>query len=86
MFRNSAGNSKIAVLWDQTFKSNTVKDVNVLPNSVPYGELFFKEDIDRILSDIDKGVEPQEQYPDIEKTGHGTYVAIVAFGAGQDLN
>ncbi|MCI8427221.1 MAG: S8 family peptidase [Lachnospira sp.] len=84
MFRNSAGNSKIAVLWDQTFKSDTVKDVNVLSNSVPYGELFFKEDIDRILADIDRGEEPQEQSPEIEKNGHGTYVASLAIGAAPE--
>ena len=46
---------KLLFCGTRLFKSDTVKDVNILSNSVPYGELFFKEDIDRILSDIDSG-------------------------------
>jgi len=59
-------------------------DTIVLSNAVPYGELFFKEDINRILSDIDQGLEPQEKYPEIEQSGHGTYVASLAIGAAPE--
>lgn len=68
-FIDELGNTKIAVLWDQTLPGNP-------PKPFVSGSVFTKEEIDRALHAADG----RQIVPVTDRIGHGTHVASIAAG------
>ena len=67
LFQNEMG-SRILCIWDQTLEGDGTE--------VPYGRVFWKNDIDRALASEN----PLEIVPSTDINGHGTRMAAVAAG------
>ena len=67
LFQNEMG-SRILCIWDQTLEGDG--------REVPYGKVFWKNDIDRALASEN----PLEIVPSADTNGHGTRMAAIAAG------
>lgn len=70
-FLDSAGNSRILAIWDQTDQTGTP------PEGFVYGSQYLREDINRAL----KAEEPHSQVPVRDELLHGTVMAGIAAGS-----
>lgn len=70
IFRNSAGGTRIAGIWDQTVQTGT------LPEGFAYGSEYTEEMINEALRSED----PLAVVPSQDENGHGTFLASVAAG------
>ena len=70
VFRDPAGDTRIAAIWDQTVQSGRP------PEGFAYGTEFSRETIDAALRLED----PLSLVPSVDETGHGTYTASLAAG------
>lgn len=77
-FRNEDGTTRIQYLWDQTLKGNA-------PVGYSIGTEFTKEQIDEALAQTDVGMR-RNLVPSFDTSGHGTAVAGIAAGNGQNSN
>ena len=70
IFRNSAGGTRIAGIWDQTIQTGT------LPEGLFYGSEYTQEMINEAI----RSSVPSEIVPSKDENGHGTFLASVAAG------
>lgn len=70
-FQDSAGESRILAIWDQTEQGG------VPPEGIGYGTVYSREDLNRAL----KSGGPYAVVPSRDLTGHGTKLAAVAAGS-----
>nr|WP_317282731.1 S8 family peptidase [uncultured Sellimonas sp.] len=77
-FRNEDGTTRIQYLWDQTLKGNA-------PAGYSIGTEFTKGQIDEALAQTDVGMR-RNLVPSFDTSGHGTAVAGIAAGNGQNSN
>jgi len=78
-FRDSAGNTRILYLWDQTMRPEAGNPERQSPVGFAQGVEFTAEQINRALSAADT----QARYmllPSVDVSGHGTAVAGIAAG------
>lgn len=73
VFRNTAGNTRILSIWDQTIQTGTP------PQGMEYGTEYTREQINEALADDN----PLSVVPSTDELGHGTELASV--GAGSRL-
>lgn len=71
-FFDSAGNSRVTALWDQTDESGNP------PKRLGYGSVYNSEQINALLQ------EEEADLPGKDETGHGTFLAGLAAGS-EDL-
>ncbi|HKM33964.1 MAG TPA: S8 family peptidase [Lachnospiraceae bacterium] len=71
MFLNSAGNTRLLTIWDQTIQTGTP------PDGYNYGSLFTRDDINKAL----QAKNPYAVVPSTDEDGHGTAMASVAAGS-----
>ena len=76
VFRNLDGTTRIAGIWDQTDQSGEP------PRELAYGSFYGEETINAALRSDD----PLEIVPSEDTQGHGTFVASVAAGGGDEAN
>lgn len=76
VFRNLDGTTRIAGIWDQTIQTGN------LPEGLGYGSVYTEEEINEAL----KSETPGELVPTEDTEGHGTYLASVACGSGNEAN
>ena len=76
VFRNLDGSTRIAGIWDQTEQSGTP------PRNFFYGSEYRMEQIDEAL--LNK--EPYTVVPSRDEEGHGTFLAGIAAGGGNEAN
>lgn len=76
VFRNLDGTTRIKGIWDQTIQTGK------LPEGFGYGSVYTEEDINEAL----KTNTPLEIVPTEDTEGHGTYLASVACGSGNEEN
>ena len=69
-FRNLAGGTRIAGIWDQTIQTGN------LPEGIPYGSEYTEDMINEALRSDD----PLAIVPSKDEHGHGTFLASVAAG------
>lgn len=74
VFLNSAGNTRILAIWDQTIQSGEP------PEGYGYGTLFTREQINEAL----RTDEPYSVLSTYDEIGHGTAMASVAAGSMVD--
>lgn len=77
-FRDVAGGSRIAYLWDQELIADSSNSLGGQNPTVPYGIEFSKIQINEAL----KSENPQEIVPSEDASGHGTFLAGIAAGSG----
>lgn len=75
-FQDSAGNTRIEYIWDQSIQSGTP------PNGYFYGSEYTSEQIQDALRSPD----PYEIVPSRDTDGHGTYMAGAAAGSIDEQN
>lgn len=78
-FQDSAGNTRILYLWDQTMRPEEGNSKRQSPAGYVQGVEFSAEQINQALG----AAGPQEQYmllPSMDVSGHGTAVAGIAAG------
>lgn len=76
IFRNSAGGTRIAGIWDQTVQSGN------LPEGFSYGSEYTEEMINEAL----RLETPNAVVPSLDEDGHGTFLASVAAGGTDTEN
>lgn len=76
VFRNLDGTTRIAGIWDQTIQTGN------LPEGFGYGSAYTEEEINEAL----KSETPIELVPTEDAEGHGTYLASIACGSGNEEN
>lgn len=81
LFRDSAGNTRIYSIWDQTEVINEGTTNGKIPEGFIYGAEYTKEDINRAL----QSEKPESIVPEQDENGHGTFLASVAAGS-EDMN
>lgn len=74
VFNNATGQTRIISIWDQTDNRGFV------PNGFGYGSEYTMEDINRAL----QSENPLEIVPQTDEIGHGTFMAGVACGRGNE--
>lgn len=74
VFRNLDGSSRIEAIWDQTLQTGN------LPEGYFYGSEYRREDLDLALASED----PYAIVPTVDETGHGTFIASLAAGGGDE--
>ena len=80
-FMDSAGNTRINLIWDQTI--NSTKDEN---RAVPFGEIYTKEDINKAIQANRSGENPYDIVPSRDMNGHGTSMAGIVGAVGKNPN
>lgn len=76
VFRDMAGNTRIAGLWDQTIQTGEV------PEGFLYGSEYTPEMINKALA----SEQPDDFVPSRDENGHGTFLASLAAGNGNRDN
>lgn len=76
VFRDSAGRSRIAAIWDQAIQTGTP------PEGFEYGSEYTNEMIQRAI----ESANPREIVPSTDEIGHGTAAASVAAGSRLEGN
>lgn len=71
IFRDTAGRSRIAAIWDQTIQTGTP------PEGFEYGSEYTNEMIQRAI----ESENPRAVVPSTDESGHGTAAASVAAGS-----
>lgn len=74
-FRNKDGSTRIRYIWDQTVEGNP-------PDGFLGGSLYTRDDINNALNQAN----PLQVLPHIDEVGHGTAVAGIAAGNGEESN
>ena len=75
-FMNDDGTSRILGIWDQTISN---------PNSsgnVPFGTVYYKNDIDNAIKAYNEGKDPYEIVPSKDTDGHGTAMSGIIGAKG----
>lgn len=92
-FRDSAGFTRVDVIWDQTLERSSTGSRNTengggrvysLNETVPYGRVFLREEIDAALTEFDAGRDPYAIVPSRDELGHGTFLSGVAAASRTD--
>lgn len=76
IFRDAAGGTRIAGIWDQTIQTGT------LPDGFAYGSEYTEDMINEALQSED----PLSIVPSQDENGHGTFLASVAAGGASPSN
>ena len=77
-FMDSEGNTRINLIWDQTIDS--IKEEN---REIPFGEVYTKDDINRVIQAKRNGENPYSIVPSRDMNGHGTSMAGIVGAAGK---
>lgn len=81
-FTNENNETRILSIWDQTIIPTEIKN-----NSVPFGTLYDKSDINKALNLFKEGKNPYDIVPSKDENGHGTKIAgiVGAYGKNKDI-
>lgn len=74
VFKNTAGNTRILAVWDQTIQDG------IPPEGYEYGTLYTRDAVNAAL----RTERPLESVPTEDTNGHGTAMASVAAGSSLD--
>ncbi|MBW6409569.1 S8 family peptidase [Clostridium weizhouense] len=79
-FMDSNGQTRIEYIWDQTINSNNVDD------SIPFGSVYTKAQIDEAIKAYKEGKSPYEIVPSKDEIGHGTNMSGIIGSTGKNPN
>lgn len=77
-FMTEDNKTRISVIWDQTVSDKTPS------NNIFYGSEYTKDDINKAIEEKMKGGDPYKIVPQKDENGHGTQVAGIIGGRGQN--
>lgn len=75
-FLNDDGTSRVVNIWDQTINNSPS------PADVPFGSVYYKEDINNAIKAFNEGKDPYTIVPSKDTIGHGTAMAGVIGAKG----
>jgi len=81
-FMKPNGETRIEVIWDQTIISNK----EYQSNSIPYGTVYTRNEIDNAIKAYRDGKSPYEIVPSKDEIGHGTNMSGIIGATGQNPN
>lgn len=75
-FMNSDGTTRILNIWDQSIVTDSPEE------TVPFGRVFSREDINKAITAFNQGKDPYEIVPSKDVIGHGTAMAGITGAKG----
>lgn len=81
-FMKPNGETRIELIWDQTIISSK----EYQSNSIPYGTIYTKNEIDNAIKAYREGKSPYDIVPSKDEIGHGTNMAGIIGATGKNPN